>query len=101
MDLRIEKKLEHDKLVFVLEGRLNTVTSSEFEKYVDELNGNENVIIDMEKVDYISSAGLRVLLKMRKSFSNEGSLTLTHVGPSLLEVFEITGFLDILNIQKD
>lgn len=101
MDLRIEKKLEDDKLVFVLEGRLNTVTSSEFEKYVDELNGNEKVIIDMEKVDYISSAGLRVLLKMRKSFSNEGSLTLTHVGPSLLEVFEFTGFLDILNIQKD
>lgn len=101
MDLKIEKKLEDDSLVFVLEGRLNTVTSIDFENYVEELKGDENVLIDMEKLEYISSAGLRILLKMQKLLADKGSLVLVNVGPSILEIFEITGFISILNIKMN
>lgn len=99
MELKIEKKIENENTVFVLEGRLNTLTSVDFEKAAEDIKEYENVIIDMEKLEYISSAGLRILLKIQKLVSSKGYLTLVHVNSDIMEIFEITGFASILNIK--
>ena len=98
--LNINKKIENGKAVFTLEGRLDTVTSSELEKELKaSLDGVTELTLDFEKLDYISSAGLRVLLGAQKQMNKQGSMKIVHVGEIIIEVFEVTGFTDILTIE--
>lgn len=85
-------------LDLALEGRLDTVTAPQLQATIDEqMDGVKDIAIDCEKLAYISSAGLRVLLTARKGI--QGELVLKNVAPSVREVLEITGFIDILTIE--
>ena len=83
------------------EGRLDTATSPELERRMaPEMEGMTNIIIDLEKVAYISSGGLRVLLAVeQKMEETDGSMKVIHVNPQIMEIFGITGFLDLLTIE--
>ena len=98
--LNIEKKACGKELVLNLEGRLDTLSSPELEKVLrEELNDVSDLTIDMEKLEYISSAGLRVLLLGQKRMRTEGSMKIKNVNETIQEIFEVTGFNDILTIE--
>ena len=83
-----------------MSGRLDTTTAPELEAALDEvLENTKELIFNLENLEYISSAGLRVILKAQKSMNTKGSMKLTGVNDSIMEVFDITGFLDILTIE--
>ena len=97
MSLKIEKK---NAETLALEGRLDTLTAPELETEISAiLPSVQTLILDMEKLDYISSAGLRVILKTQKALEKKAGLKLTHVSNEVKEVFHITGFLDFLTIE--
>ena len=94
---KIEKGTE---LIIELEGRLDTTTSPELEKELKQsLSGVTSLILDMDKLDYISSAGLRVLLSAQKEMNKKGSMLVKNVNENIMEIFDVTGFVDILNIE--
>ena len=99
--MTIEKKANGSALEIALEGRLDTMTAPELEK---ELNGSlgsaDSLVLDFGKLEYISSAGLRVLLSAHKAMSTKGGMKITNVNEIVQEVFEVTGFADILNIER-
>ena len=98
--LQMRKESKDKKMFYFLEGRLDTVTSPELESELKAVMENiDELILDLEKLDYISSAGLRVLLSAHKVMNKKGSMKLVHVGSSLMEIFEVTGFSDILTIE--
>lgn len=100
MSLNIKKKLS-DVTTFVLQGRLDTSTSPQPEAELEKiLSDTTTLVLDMENLEYISSAGLRVILKAQKAMNTKGVMKLVHVGESIMEVFNITGFADILNIES-
>ena len=83
-----------------IEGRLDTTTAPQLEKFLGENSeGIKDMVIDMAKLEYISSAGLRVILGAHKKMSKMGSLKLINVCDEVMEVFEMTGFTDILDIE--
>lgn len=87
-------------LTLKLEGRIDTTTAPILESHINELPAETtSLIIDLEQINYISSAGLRVLLSAQKKMNKIGTMKLVHVCESVLEVFEITGFVDILTIE--
>ena len=87
------------ELTVTLEGRLDTTTAPELETDLkNEMDGLTALVFDFEKLDYISSAGLRVLLSAQKVMNKQGSMTVTNVNETILEIFEVTGFTDILTI---
>ena len=98
--MTINKKTEGSKLTLVLEGRLDTTTAPELEAVVkSDLAGMTEVVMDFEKLDYLSSAGLRVILAAQKTMNKQGSMVICHVNETIMEVFEVTGFSDILTIK--
>ena len=98
--LTINKSVEGGKALFSLEGRLDTVTSPELEKeLMNSLNGMTELMLDFEKLEYISSAGLRVLLAAQKIMNKQGTMKVIHVNETTMEIFEVTGFTDILTIE--
>lgn len=98
--LNINKTLEDKKLTVALEGRLDTTTSPELEKSLKEnLPDLTELVIDLSGLEYISSAGLRVLLSAQKVMMKQGSMKVTHVSETVMEIFEVTGFVDILTIE--
>ena len=98
--LNIEKKGENGKLCVALEGRLDTVTAPDLESELNAaLAGVTELVLDCEKLEYISSAGLRVLLAAQKTMNRQGSMKVTHVNEVVAEVFEVTGFSEILTIE--
>ncbi len=98
--LKINKTIENGKAAFSLEGRLDTVTSPSLEAELkDALEGVSELTLDLEKLEYISSAGLRVLLAAQKEMNKRGTMKVTHAGETIMEIFEVTGFLDILTIE--
>lgn len=97
--MTIEKKRDTGDLVMALEGRLDTTTAPELEAELKGIDGITNLTLDFEKLDYISSAGLRVLLAAQKAMNKQGSLVVRHVNETIMEIFEVTGFVDILTIQ--
>ena len=98
--LNITRKGEGTKVEFALEGRLDTVTAPDLEKVLNEsLSGMEELILDFSELEYISSAGLRVLLSAQKVMNRQGRMTLRHVNETIMEIFEVTGFSDILTIE--
>ena len=96
--MKIDFNKNGENLYISIEGRLDTLTSSELESFIrDNSVGVGAIEINCEKLSYISSAGLRVLLSVHKKMG--GALTLTNVCELVMEVFEITGFVDILAIK--
>lgn len=100
--LNIVKTIEDGKAVLALGGRLDTVTAPVLEKELKPvLSELRELTMDLADLEYISSAGLRVLLSAQKTLGNEGAMKLTHVNETVMEVFEVTGFTDILTIEED
>ena len=98
--MTIEKKINNDALTLIVSGRLDTQTAPELEKELDSvLIGLKELTFDFANLEYVSSAGLRVILKAQKAMNAQGSMKLTGVNDSIMEVFDITGFLDILTIE--
>ena len=98
--MTIDKKLEGSALTIALEGRLDTTTSPDLEEVLSSsLDGVSELVFDFTKLDYLSSAGLRVLLSAQKRMNKQGSMKLVHVNDAVKEVFEITGFADFLTIE--
>ena len=98
--LNITKEAENEKAVFTLEGRLDTITAPQLEKELKEtLDGVRELTLDFEKLDYISSAGLRVLLSAQKIMNKQGEMTVTNCSEEIMEIFDVTGFSDILSIE--
>ena len=98
--MEIIKERNGNDLVLKLQGRLDTTTAPELEQELkNSLPGVQALTIDMEGLEYISSAGLRVVLFAQKTMNRQGSMVVRGAGPMIMEVFEITGFSDILNIQ--
>ena len=98
--LNITKNTNASELTVSLTGRLDTTTAPELEKELrDSLDGVTTLVIDMTALDYISSAGLRVLLSAQKTMNKQGEMKVVHVGETIMEIFEVTGFSDILTIE--
>jgi anti-sigma B factor antagonist len=97
--LDINKVADGSKLTIGLVGRLDTTTAPDLEKEVKEnLDGVTELVFDMKDLEYISSAGLRVLLSAQKVMNKSGKMTVCNVSDSINEIFEVTGFSDILTI---
>ena len=98
--LNITKEQNDSTLTVILEGRLDTTTSPDLEKMLKEsLDDVTELILDFENLEYISSAGLRVLLSAQKTMTRQGEMKLIHVREEVIEIFEVTGFLDFLNVE--
>ena len=98
--MTIEKEINNQSAKIVVVGRLDTQTAPELEKEIDGVISNlKELVFDMNGLEYVSSAGLRVILKAQKIMNTKGSMKLIGVNDSIMEVFDITGFLDILTIE--
>ena len=98
--MTITKNLNGTTLEIALEGRLDTMTAPELEAVLSEsMDGAESLALDFSKLEYISSAGLRVLLSAHKAMSAKSGMKVTNVNEIVREVFEVTGFADILTIE--
>lgn len=98
--LNIKKNKEGSALTVALEGRLDTTTAPQLEAELkNSLADVQELTLDLEKLEYISSAGLRVLLSSQKIMSKQGSMKVTHVNDVVMEILEVTGFVDILTIE--
>ncbi len=97
--MTIEKTNDNGSFLIVLEGRLDTTTAPGLEAELKDLDGIEKLTFDFEKLEYISSAGLRVLLAAQKAMDKQGSLVVRNVNETIMEIFEVTGFNDILSIE--
>ena len=98
--MTIEKKLGNESATLIVSGRLDTQTAPELENELDAiLSGLKDLTFDLTNLEYVSSAGLRVILKAQKAMNAQGAMKLTGVNDSIMEVFDITGFLDILTIE--
>ena len=96
--MTISKNAEGSKLTVAVEGRLDTTTAPQLEEeFKSSLEGVEDLVLDFSGLDYISSAGLRVLLSAQKQMNKVGKMTLTGVSNEIMEIFEVTGFSDILS----
>ena len=98
--MNITKNLNGTTLEIALEGRLDTMTAPELEAELKNIPDDvENLVLDFGKLDYISSAGLRVLLSAHKAMRDRGGMKVTNVNEIVQEVFEVTGFADVLTIE--
>ena len=99
--MTISKNMNGTALEIALEGRLDTMTAPELEAELNQSLGSaDSLTLDFSKLEYISSAGLRVLLSAHKAMSAKGGMKVTHVNEVIGEVFEVTGFADILTIEN-
>ena len=99
--MTIEIKRNSEEIVVVLVGRLDTTTAPALEETVNDFPGDvKNIVFDFKGLEYISSAGLRVLLNTQKNYYKKGSMKLINVCESVTEVLEMTGFADILVIER-
>lgn len=95
--MKIEKKLENNNLTIALEGRLDTNTVTELENEFSDLSGIENITFDFENLEYISSSGLRLILKCKKEID---STKVINCNPEVFEIFNITGFSEMMEVEK-
>ena len=99
--MEIIKQRNNQELTVTLTGRLDTTTAPELETELkDELDGVEKLIFEIRDLDYISSAGLRVLLSAQKVMNQQGSMVVRNAQDPIMEIFEVTGFSDILTIEN-
>ena len=100
IDMTIEKIMNGSTAVLKITDMLDTETAPEQEALIDsELAGVDDLTLDFEALEYVSSAGLRVILKAQKMMNAAGKMKIVHVNESIMEIFEITGFTGILNIE--
>ena len=97
--MEIKKTAEGSLLNIAVSGRLDTTTAPELEKEIAVLDGVKELTLDFKELEYVSSAGLRVILGAQKKMSKQGEMKVTNVCEDIMEVFEITGFSDILTIE--
>jgi anti-sigma B factor antagonist len=98
--MKIEKQKQGAELTVMLEGRLDTVSAPDLDAVVkNELSGVDTFILDLKKLQYTSSAGLRVILIAQKTMNKQGKLILKNVSEAVMEVFEMTGLSDLLTIE--
>ena len=96
----INKKANGESLEIALTGRLDTTTAPQLDEVVkNDLNGITSLVFDLNSLEYISSAGLRVLLAAQKVMNKQGSMVVRNVKDDIMEVFDITGFADILTVE--
>lgn len=97
--MTIKKEANGNELKVTVAGRLDTTTAPELESELKaSMDGVENLILDFKNLEYISSAGLRVLLSTQKTMNTQGKMTVSSVNDVIMEIFEVTGFSEILNI---
>ncbi|SFG13873.1 STAS domain-containing protein [Oribacterium sp. WCC10] len=98
--LNITKKKEGSNLEFALEGRLDTTTAPQFDEQINaEIEGVTDLTMDFAALEYVSSAGLRVLLSAQKKMNKQGHMVIKNVSEEINEIFNVTGFSDILVIE--
>ena len=98
--MNILKTQDGTALTVAIEGRLDTVTAPQLEGELrTAVNGISELIFDLGALDYVSSAGLRVLLSAQKVMNKQGTMIVRNAKPEIMEIFEVTGFTDILNIE--
>ena len=98
--MNIIKTTEGTTLNFALEGRLDTTTAPQLETELKgSMDGVTELNMNFEKLEYLSSAGLRVILTAQKTMNKQGKMVIRHVNETIREVFEVTGFIDILTIE--
>ncbi len=98
--MTINQEVNGSALNLALEGRLDTLTSPQLEETLNaSLDGITDLVLDLEKLDYMSSAGLRVLLAAQKRMNKQGTMKVIHVNKIIMEIFEVTGFATILTIE--
>ena len=98
--MKVIKEADGNVLKVKVEGRVDTTTAPKFQQEIeDALDGITELIFDLAKMEYISSAGLRVFLSVHKRMTKQGSMLLKNVTETVMEIFDITGFSDILNIE--
>ena len=98
--LDIKKTVNGNELVIVMTGRLDTLTAPQLEEELSaSIDSAENLVFDFSELEYISSAGLRVLLSAQKNKNASGSMTVKNVSEEIREIFDVTGFSDILTIE--
>lgn len=96
----IKKTVDNNQLILTLEGRLDTSTAPQLEAEIrDNLGGSSELIFDFANLEYLSSAGLRVILAAQKIMNKQGKMVIRNVNETIMEVFEVTGFADILIIE--
>ena len=98
--MTIEIKRNAEETIIEIAGRLDTTTAPALDKTINsDIEGTKSLVLNFKKLEYISSAGLRVLLSAQKKMQKVGSMTVTNVCEDVMEVFEMTGFADILAIE--
>ncbi len=98
--MEITKNREGGKLTIALDGRLDTITSQQLEKELrTSIDGVTDLVFDLEKLSYITSAGLRVLSVAQKVMNRQGHLAIIHSQPDVMEVFDVTGLTDVMEIS--
>ena len=98
--MTIDKKVNGTAMEIAIEGRLDTMTSPQLEDELKtSLDGITDLTFDFEKLEYISSAGLRVLLSAQKTMNKQGTMKIVHVSEPVMDVFDVTGFVDLLTIE--
>lgn len=98
--MTISKTQEQSTLTIALEGRLDTTTAPQLEAELKlSVQNNTELVFDFAKLEYISSAGLRVLLSAQKVMNKQGKMVIRNVNETIMEVFEVTGFVDILTVE--
>lgn len=98
--MTIEKIAEGTKLTITLIGRMDTITAPKLEAELKQsISGVEELVLDLAGLEYMSSAGLRVLLAAQKDMNRRGSMMVKNVNETIMEIFEITGFVDVLTIE--
>ena len=99
--MTIQKNREADTLTVAIEGRLDTTTAPQLEEELNaSIDGVKELVLDLVDLAYVSSAGLRVLLSAQKTMNKQGSMVIKNANEEVMEIFEVTGFIDILNIEE-
>lgn len=98
--MNVEIKRNAEVIIIEIEGRLDTTTAPKLDKTINEvLNDTNKLVLDIKALEYISSAGLRVLLSAQKKIQKNGSMVIRNVCEEIMDIFEMTGFADILTIE--
>ena len=97
--MTITKTIENNKAILSVEGWLDTNSAPELGREIEALTDIESLILDFDKLEYISSAGLRILLSTQKMMNKQGSMVIKNVNEDVMDIFNITGFIDILTIE--
>lgn len=98
--MTISKTLNANELTVALEGRLDTATAPQLEAELSaNIGGIEKLVFDFASLEYLSSAGLRVLLSAQKAMNKQGEMVVKNVNETIMEIFEVTGFCDVLTIE--